>query len=77
MSERAEATPLAHKQDRQVLSVPLNQKESREMTNILMFLVGFAVGVVLARLFEQRTVNEVEKLRAFVTLELQKIAAKL
>ena len=77
MSERAEATPLAHKQDRQVLSVPLNQKESREMTNILIFLAGFAVGVVLSRLFEQRTVNEVEKLRAFVGTELQQLAAKL
>ena len=47
------------------------------MTNILIFLAGFAVGVVLSRLFEQRTVNEVEKLRAFVGTELQKLAAKL
>lgn len=47
------------------------------MTYMLMFLVGFGVGVVLAGLFEQRAVNEVEKLRAYVGTELQKLAAKL
>jgi len=76
MTARAEATSLAHKHDTQVEAFR-SFKRRAEMTNILIFLVGFAVGVVLTGLFEQRAVNEVEKLRAYMSTELQKLAAKL
>ncbi len=47
------------------------------MTNMVMFLGGFAAGVVLTGLFEQRAVREVLSLRTYLRAELQKLTAKL
>jgi hypothetical protein len=47
------------------------------MTNLVTFLAGFAAGVILTSLFEQRAVNEVVSLRAYLRAELQKLTAKL
>ncbi len=47
------------------------------MTNLVTFLSGFAVGVVLTGLFEQRAVREVISLRTYLRAELQKLTAKL
>jgi hypothetical protein len=47
------------------------------MGNLVTFLAGFGVGVVLTGLFEQRAVNEVISLRAYLRAELQKLTAKL
>ena len=47
------------------------------MMNMVIFLLGFTVGVVVAGLFEQRAVKEVLSLRTFLRTELQKLAAKL
>jgi len=47
------------------------------MTNLVIFLAGFSVGVILTGLFEQRAVKEVLSLRTFLRAELQKLTAKL
>jgi hypothetical protein len=47
------------------------------MTNMVIFLVGFTAGVVLAGMFEQRAVNEILNLRAFLRAELQRLSTRL
>ena len=47
------------------------------MTNLVIFLAGFSVGVVLTGLFEQRAVKEVQSMGTLLRAELQKLAAKL
>jgi hypothetical protein len=47
------------------------------MINLATFLAGFAVGVILTGLFEQRAVKEILSLRTFLRAELQKLTAKL
>ncbi len=47
------------------------------MTNLVTFLAGFSLGVVLASLFEQRAVKEIISLRTYLRAELQKLTAKL
>lgn len=47
------------------------------MMHIVMFLVGFTAGLVLAGLFEQRAVREILNLRTFLRAELQRLAARL
>lgn len=47
------------------------------MTNMVIFLVGFTAGVVLAGMFEQRAVKEILSLRTFLRAELQKLGARL
>jgi hypothetical protein len=47
------------------------------MINVVTFLAGFAAGVVLTELFEQRAVKEILSLRTFLRAELQKLAARL
>ncbi|HUZ46025.1 MAG TPA: hypothetical protein VMW54_05260 [Terriglobia bacterium] len=47
------------------------------MPNLVVFLVGFAVGVVLNVFLEKRAVAEVQKLHTYVAGEFQKLAAKL
>jgi hypothetical protein len=47
------------------------------MPYLLTLLGGFAAGVVMNSLFEKRAVEEVQKLRAYLAGELEKLAAKL
>ena len=47
------------------------------MTDLVIFLVGFTAGVLVAGLFEQRAVNEILRLRTFLRAELQNLATRL
>jgi hypothetical protein len=47
------------------------------MIHVVIFLVGFTVGLVLAGFFEQRAVREILNLRTFLRAELQRLAARL
>lgn len=47
------------------------------MINMVIFLVGFTAGVMVAGLFEQRAVKEILNLRTFLRAELQKLAMRL
>ena len=47
------------------------------MTDVVIFLVGFTAGVLVAGLFEQRAVNEILRLRTFLRAELQNLATRL
>ena len=47
------------------------------MTDIVIFLVGFTAGVVVAGMFEQRAVNEILSLRTFLRAELQRLSIRL
>ncbi|HET7213418.1 MAG TPA: hypothetical protein VFL79_07520 [Terriglobia bacterium] len=47
------------------------------MTNMVIFLVGFTAGVILAGMFEQRAVKEILSLRTFLRAELQKLGTRL
>ena len=47
------------------------------MPNLVAFVVGLAVGVVLEAFLEKRVVAEVQKLHVYVAGEFQKLAAKL
>jgi len=47
------------------------------MINLVTFLIGFAAGVVLTGLFEQRAVREIVSLRTYLRAELQKLTAKI
>lgn len=47
------------------------------MTDMVVFLVGFTAGVVVAGMFEQRAVNEILRLRTFLRAELQKLGTRL
>jgi len=47
------------------------------MPYALSLLGGFAVGVLLSSMLENRAVEEVQKLRSYVAMELQKLAARL
>jgi hypothetical protein len=47
------------------------------MTDMVIFLVGFTAGVLVAGLFEQRAVNEILRLRTFLRAELQNLATRL
>lgn len=47
------------------------------MIDMVIFLMGFTAGVLVAGLFEQRAVNEILRLRTFLRAELQNLAARL
>jgi hypothetical protein len=47
------------------------------MISMVIFLVGFTAGIVLAGLFEQRAVNEILNLRTFLRAELQRLSTRL
>jgi hypothetical protein len=47
------------------------------MTSMVIFLVGFTAGIVVAGMFEQRAVNEILNLRTFLRAELQKLTMRL
>ena len=47
------------------------------MIDMVVFLVGFTAGVMLAGMFEQRAVKEILSLRTFLRAELQKLAMRL
>ena len=47
------------------------------MPYALSILGGFAVGVLLSSMFENRAVEEVQKLRSYLSTELQRLASKL
>jgi len=44
---------------------------------MVVFLVGFTAGLVVAGLFEQRAVNEILRLRTYLRAELQKLTTRL
>jgi hypothetical protein len=60
-----------------LLTIRLIQKEGATMIDMVIFLMGFTAGVLVAGLFEQRAVNEILRLRTFLRAELQNLAARL
>ena len=47
------------------------------MINMVIFLLGFTAGVVLAGMFEQRAVKEILSLRTFLRAELQRLTLRM
>lgn len=47
------------------------------MIHVVLFLVGFTAGLLLAGMFERRAVREILNLRTYLRAELQRLAARL